>query len=389
MTIDPLHKGIIFYDSECLLCDFFIDCIAKRDKIGKFLFSSVGLLEAETSVDLSYLKKINEKTILLLYKGRYYKKSRALLKIFRFLDWKYRIFVILYILPAPILDVFYNLIAKYRKVIFKGRQSCLIQKNSVVPARLVRNIQYLKPYIACSKPVFLSAQWQNLIMINYELDPAVLRPFLPLGTELDSYEGSYYVSLVCFQFVKTKVKGVMIPLHVNFDEINLRFYVKRKRKDFWERGVVFIKEFVPKPAITWVANALYNENYQVAQMKSHVDITESKSTFQYLWQIKNTVANSVKVSVLDKPKGSDSGSIQEYIAEHYFGYVIQRDGSTKEYEVKHPAWRIWERCSVDMKVDFKGLYGETFAFLDQAKPKSVFVAEGSMVTVHEAVDIYF
>ena len=209
-----------------------------------------------------------------------------------------------------------------------------------------------------SKPIFLSAEWKNLLMINYKIDPDVLTAFLPRGTELDTFEGDCFVSLVCFQFLNTKIKGLAIPFHSNFEEVNLRFYVRRKRSEIWERGVVFIKELVPKHAIAWVANVLYNENYQVAQMKSSVRKNGNAVTFEHIWKLRNTSENRVKVVALGEPKPASKGTIEEYIAEHYFGYVKQRDGSTKEYEVKHSPWRIWHDCHLEMTVDFAKLYGE-------------------------------
>jgi len=67
---------------------------------------------------------------------------------------------------------------------------------------------------------FLNAQWKNLIMANYEVNPAVLGKYLPYKTELDTWNGRHYVSLVGFMFLDTKVLGIKIPFHVNFEEVN-------------------------------------------------------------------------------------------------------------------------------------------------------------------------
>src|SRR3989344_5216660 len=124
------------------------------------------------------------------------------------------------------------------------------------------------------KGVFLKAEWNNLIMANYEVPQEILLPYLPKYTELDLFEGKCYVSLVGFLFENTKMLGMKIPFHINFEEINLRFYVKYKSGKEWRRGVVFIKEIVSKPAITFVANTLYNEKYvtlSTAYYKSQKD----------------------------------------------------------------------------------------------------------------------
>ena len=100
---------------------------------------------------------------------------------------------------------------------------------------------------------FLKAEWRKLILVNYEVDQKVLTPYLPAKTELDLHNGKCMVSLVGFKFVNTKMLGLKIPFHINFEEVNLRFYVKHKAGNDWKRGVVFIKEIVPKRAISIVA----------------------------------------------------------------------------------------------------------------------------------------
>src|SRR6185295_273969 len=134
---------------------------------------------------------------------------------------------------------------------------------------------------------FLTAEWRHLVMLNYEIDPAILRRFVPRGTELDAWNGKTFVSLVGFLFLNTRVMGLPIPFHENFEEINLRFYVRRKADEGWRRGVVFIKEIVPRAAIAWVARWLYNENY-VALPTGHalvrsLDDQKNIESAKYFW----------------------------------------------------------------------------------------------------------
>ena len=109
---------------------------------------------------------------------------------------------------------------------------------------------------------FLTAEWNDLALINYEINPEILQKYVPIGTELDLWNSKCYISLIGFMFENVKVLGVKIPFHVNFEEVNLRFYVKRFEDGKWKRGTVFIKEIVPKHAVTLVANTLYKERYQ-------------------------------------------------------------------------------------------------------------------------------
>lgn len=237
-----------------------------------------------------------------------------------------------------------------------------------------------------SKSKFLTAEWRKLIMMNYPIDPEVLNPFIPNNVELDFYKGRTFVSLVGFLFQNVRVKGMKIPFHVNFEEVNLRFYVKYKDPDKgWKRGVVFIKEIVPKPAISIVANTVYKEPYQSLPMGHDWDITEEKLHIAYKWKLKEW--HSFSVEALNKPEPMVAGSEEEFIAEHYWGYTRKTSTVTAEYEVKHPSWITYPIKTYSINVNFEQVYGAPFAFLDHSKPTSVFLAEGSEVSVHSGTII--
>ena len=55
------------------------------------------------------------------------------------------------------------------------------------------------------KPRFLTAEWRDLVMLSYEIDPAVLTSRVPRGCELDAWEGRHFVSVVGFRFLRTRV----------------------------------------------------------------------------------------------------------------------------------------------------------------------------------------
>lgn len=222
---------------------------------------------------------------------------------------------------------------------------------------------------------FLKAHWKNLIMINYEIDPNILKPYLPLGTELDFYNGKCFVSLVGFMFKNTKVLGLKLPYHINFEEVNLRFYVKHNNK----RGVVFIKEIVPKPLITFIANTVYNEHYITHKMK-HIN-DEVSNHYLYQWYV-NDVKQEFSVNTLNVDIPLKENSESEFIAEHYYGYTKHKN-KTYEYEVKHPKWKQKEVINYNLNIDFELNYGKPFSVLKNKKPSSVFLALGSEITVEK------
>jgi uncharacterized protein len=228
---------------------------------------------------------------------------------------------------------------------------------------------------------FLQAEWRKLAMANYSVDKKILDKYLPRRTEIDLWNDICYVSLVGFMFKDTKVKGLKIPFHTNFEEVNLRFYVRYKDNWEWKRGVVFIKEIVPKPALTFVANTVYKENYETMPMTHSWTTVDDTLTVEYRW--KKNRWNSLKVVADKNATPIRDGSEEEFITEHYWGYTKISNEKTSEYGVEHPKWEVYEAKSYLIDVDFREVYGHDFNFLTTEKPKSVFLAEGSEIKVKD------
>lgn len=231
-----------------------------------------------------------------------------------------------------------------------------------------------------AQSVFLSAEWRYLAMLNFEVEPTLLRPFVPRATELDSFEGRTFLSLVGFRFLKTRVGGLAIPFHSNFDEVNLRLYVRRKYDHEVRRGVVFIREIVPRRAIAAIARLLYNENYIALPMAHEIHAEDRNLRVSYRWRGEEGWA-ALKLGVAGDPKPLREGSEEQFITEHYWGYAAQRDGATMEYRVEHPSWKVWRAEHVEFSGDVEALYGREFAEVLHRRPSSAFLADGSAVEV--------
>jgi uncharacterized protein YqjF (DUF2071 family) len=227
---------------------------------------------------------------------------------------------------------------------------------------------------------FLKAEWKNLALFNYEVDAEILEKYLPAGTEIDVWNNKCYISLVGFMFKNTKVLGLKVPFHVNFEEVNLRFYVKRFENGECKRGVVFIKEIVPKKAITFIANTLYQEHYETQKMSHEIIEIENTNTFIYQWK-NDKKWNTIQLETKNIPKEIEVDSEAEFITEHYFGYTKIDEETTFEYEVQHPRWEQLEVLNHNIEIDFEKNYGSDFGFLQHIKPNSVFLAKGSKITV--------
>lgn len=225
---------------------------------------------------------------------------------------------------------------------------------------------------------FLKAEWRKLAIANYVVDPGVLKKYLPAQTELDLWNNSCYISLVGFMFTNVRLMGMPVPFHTRFEEVNLRFYVRHKVGNEWRRGVVFIKELVPRRAITAVANTVYKEHYQTVRMKHQWELAEKEVSVMYTWYAKNK-ANAFRILASNALQPLDEEAA--FITEHYWGYTKVTDSKTMEYEVRHPQWHVYPVQSYAIQVDFGSVYGADFAFLNDMKPQSVMLAEGSAISV--------
>jgi uncharacterized protein YqjF (DUF2071 family) len=226
---------------------------------------------------------------------------------------------------------------------------------------------------------FLTADWRYLAMLNFVADPKLLEALLPRGTELDFHEGRTFLSIVGFLFLDTRVLGLPIPLHRDFEEVNLRFYVRRKNVDDWRRGVVFVRELVPRQAIALVARTFYGEPYSALRMRHRLQHRDGNVMAEYQWR-RGKRWETLAMTASGEPQGAVQGSHEEFITEHYWGYTARRSGLS-EYRVEHPRWRLWPAQTTRFEADVATLYGPQFVEALSAPPASAFIAEGSHVEV--------
>ncbi|MGB0042361.1 MAG: DUF2071 domain-containing protein [Terriglobales bacterium] len=234
--------------------------------------------------------------------------------------------------------------------------------------------------------VFLTAEWRHLAMLNYEADPRLLASFIPDGTELDRWHGKVFISLVGFRFLRAKLFGLLpIPMHSNFDEVNLRFYVRRQADNQTDtevrRGVVFIREMVPRRAIAFVARTFYNENYVALPMAHEIrSVGDHGLSVAYRWR-GGKRWNEINLETAGNPELPAEGSEEQFITGHYWGYAARPGGGCVEYRVTHPSWSVWQSRQSAFEGDGEEFYGKEIAEVLRGKPQSAFLAEGSAVTV--------
>jgi len=218
-------------------------------------------------------------------------------------------------------------------------------------------------------------------MLSYVVDSHLIAPLVPSGTEIDFENGETFLSVVGFLFLDTRLLGLPIPLHRDFEEVNLRFYVRKKSADTWRHGVVFIRELVPRRAIALVARTFYGENYVAVPMKHEIEDLDGNVKVEYSWR-RDRKWESLKMDAVGESQLIPAGSHAEFITEHYWGYTALRSGCS-EYRIEHAHWKIWNASSFELNADTAALYGEQFLETLSQPPRSAFIADGSPITVQE------
>src|SRR5947208_2670546 len=208
---------------------------------------------------------------------------------------------------------------------------------------------------------FLTAEWCYLAMVTFETEPALLRPFVPRGTELDTHDGRALLSLVGFRFLRTRVLGCRVPFHHDFEEVKLRLYVRREVHGELRRGVAFIREIVPRRLIAFAARFAYNEPYVTLRMQSDVPLAPvaAPGRIRYAWKT-SAGWESLALTAVGALMLPNAATEYAFVSEHHWGYTRQRDGSTLEYRVEHPPWRGWVAAEAAVSGDMAALHGSAF-----------------------------
>lgn len=231
-----------------------------------------------------------------------------------------------------------------------------------------------------SERVFLTAEWRHLMNFTFAVDPALLEPHLPDGCALARWQGKSHVSAVAFDFRETRVLGVKVPWHINFPELNLRFYVESKDPHGRDCvGVVFIREYVPRHAIAWAARFGYNEPYRTIPMRSKV--TREGGRIEAVHDFSRR-PDRLRAAAPATPRIAAEDTAEHFFKEHEWGFGRTRAGQTLVYRVEHPVWESYPVDDYEIDVDFGRLYGPAWSFLNDATPEHVVFAEGSPIKVY-------
>ena len=228
---------------------------------------------------------------------------------------------------------------------------------------------------------FLTADWRDVVLVTYEVDPALLLPHVPAGSELDTPDavpGLHLVSLVAFTFAKTRIFGVPLPTAQEFGEVNVRFYVRRGAM----RAAVFLREFVPSPLVVAGARLRYRQPYALARISHLVERTGDEVVVRTRF-FRPGVHGGIVVRAMDRLEIPAASSVEHFLKEHYWGFDRGWRGRSFRYRVDHPVWRTYPVVAAEVGLDPGMLLGGPWAAVDwSARRHSVVLAEGSSATVY-------
>jgi len=224
--------------------------------------------------------------------------------------------------------------------------------------------------------IFMKGNWEHLVIQTFTCNPEILKEYLPNDIELDLYQGKALFSMVAFTFSKVSFFGIKVPFHQEFGEINFRFYARSKIDN--TKGVVFIREFAPKPLIAFVANTIYNEPFYYKNIKKNIlqSATQKKVTYKFN---KN---NEISVQAHSHSKPTQKNSLQEFIVDRYIAFVKGRNNTTYQYKINHRPWQLHQikKCKITIKV--LELLPEVFK---NSEHITTYFVDGSAVTIQKGI----
>jgi uncharacterized protein len=231
-----------------------------------------------------------------------------------------------------------------------------------------------------SGDALITCEWRDLLMTTWAVDPALLQPYVPARTTLDLWQGEALLSIVGVRFLNLHLAGIAVPFHRQFEQINFRFYVRRRIADIERLGVVSLKQIVPSASMSLVATLLYNESYLTAPTRH--EITSGEQGWDvYEWMVAGRW-NRVSATRNGERYTPSCDSLEGFIQNRQWSYTRQADGSTVEFEAEHPSWEIYDTEEMMLDCDVEPLIGGQFIPVLSADPISTFVAAGSPVTLY-------
>ena len=127
-----LPRAAVLFDGVCNLCSGVVQFVAARDPQAKFRFAPLGsvaatrLLQDAGVSPVSNVSNVGADTIVLIVDGGAYVRAAAVLRISRSLRFPWSMAYGLMVVPRPLRDYAYDVVARHRRRWFGARDSCLV-----------------------------------------------------------------------------------------------------------------------------------------------------------------------------------------------------------------------------------------------------------------------
>ncbi|MFT5299754.1 MAG: hypothetical protein ACI87E_001233 [Mariniblastus sp.] len=245
--------------------------------------------------------------------------------------------------------------------------------------------QPASPPKSTQQKLLAKTAYTELVAVNFQVPPKLLADMIPKGLELDYYEKETFVSLVCMTMRKVGVLG--IPLTRGFVELSLRFYVRHPADPVNRKGTCFIKNYVSSPTAAWILGSRYDCEYHKMKMKSNNSGFKVGGVpeVEYQWKVDDHW-NKLRVKARSEIRNTGPDTKVGFILDHptHFQSKINK---TLEYQVERPKWTVWDAAQANFTCDVNRLFGKAFVQPLGKRPASVFVTQGSDVTIYRPTEL--
>jgi len=204
-------------------------------------------------------------------------------------------------------------------------------------------------------------EWNRAIFLHWEVEIEQLKSFVPDEIEIDLFKGKPWISLVAFTMEKIRPRFLppFSPIS-NFDEINIRTYVKSKNKT----GVYFLSIEGGKKISCKIARSLSQLPYRYSKIK------RSENSFQSI-NPKFNDQLSIQFNIVNQT--IEKQEIDHWLTERYALYQDSNQ-HINEFEIHHLEWPINKLDIVDLNVNYP-----RFRNLIGSSPNKVQYSEGVKV----------
>ncbi|RYX95417.1 MAG: thiol-disulfide oxidoreductase DCC family protein [Comamonadaceae bacterium] len=117
---------IVVFDAHCLLCSRWVRFLLKFDRSGVFRFASIQGATGRALLDREGLRVDGLQTLLLVDGNRSWQHTAAILRVLHALGWPWRAAWLFWMVPAPLRDAAYRLVARNRYTLFGRSDTCLM-----------------------------------------------------------------------------------------------------------------------------------------------------------------------------------------------------------------------------------------------------------------------